>query len=233
MVYQNFLKERESFIRYSEKNILTETPQQTFRICSPLEQVEMDDLEWIISSPYDPPPMGKDERHQGVDFSYHRWKKTGPIHGVIVQSVFSGVVIASLKNTFPYGNLIIVETTFASLPKEISESLKLSSDDSLYLLYAHLDGAPWRGVGQRVVPCQSLGLVGKSGNAIVPHLHFEARVGLSGAVFTGLSRFVDEANDFDKENYLLWRISGIFVHFNPMEVFSFKQIEKAHFNSVY
>ncbi len=211
----------------------SDIPKRSFQICSPLEQVEIDDLKWIISSPYDPPPMGKDDRHQGVDFSYHRWNKSGPIHGGIVQSVFPGIVIASLKDTFPYGNLIIVETTYARLPKEISKALMITSDYSLYLMYAHLDGRPWSTIGQSVVPCQSLGLVGNSGNAIVPHLHFEARVGPSGVVFTGLSRFTDEANDFEKENYLLWRISGIFVHFNPMEIFSFEQIEKVHYISVY
>jgi len=211
----------------------TETPKHSFQICSPLERVEIDDLDCIISSPYDPPPMGKDDRHQGVDFSYHHWINTGSVHGVIVQSVFPGKVIASLEDTFPYGNLIIVETSYDLLPKEIRDSLIISTDHSLYLLYAHLDGRPWSALGQSVVPCQSLGLVGKSGNAIVPHLHFEARVGRSGATFTGLSRFTDEASDIEKENYILWRKSGRFIHFNPMDLFSFDEIEVKHFISKY
>jgi murein DD-endopeptidase MepM/ murein hydrolase activator NlpD len=204
-----------------EKTPTLEINPVPFQVCSPLEQVQIGDLSKIISAPYQPPPMGDDTRHQGVDFCYHRWNGTGPIHGVIVQAVISGRVAASLKDTFPYGNLVIIETPIESIPQELTETLKLPPGLSLYVLYAHLDGPAWVKLGQEVTLCQHVGLVGKSGNAAVPHLHLEIRTGTAGTIFTGLSRFTEHATSLEKENYLLWRTSGIFLHFDPMWLFEF------------
>lgn len=192
---------------------------ESIAICSPLSIIEIKDLSKIISSPYAPPPMGRDDRHQGVDFSYHRWKGTGPIRGVGVQAVLPGSVAASLKDTFPYGNLVLIETSPDLLPQELQSLLDSAPGKSLYSMYAHLDGPPWVQLGQQVSPCQLLGLVGGSGNAVVPHLHLETRIGPPGMVFTGMSRFTEEATQLEKENYLLWRTSGEFIHFDPMKLF--------------
>jgi murein DD-endopeptidase MepM/ murein hydrolase activator NlpD len=194
-------------------------PSESPVICSPLSIIEIQELSKIISSPYAPPPMGRDDRHQGVDFSYHHWEGTGPIRGVGVQSVLPGVVAASLKDTFPYGNLVLIETRADQLPRELHSLLEEAPDQSLYTMYAHLEGPPWVKLGQQVNPCQLVGLVGGSGNAVVPHLHLETRTGPSGMTFTGLSRFTEEAKQLEKENYLLWRTSGQFIHFDPMKLF--------------
>lgn len=197
---------------------ITPIPTEIFQLCSPLLANSIDELPKIVSDPYDPPKSwGSDERHHGVDFAYHRWKDSDQsILGTGVQSALKGQVSAALADTYPYGNLVIVETKWETLPPELAEALEISPDQSLYLLYAHLDGPPLVSLGDEVAACQLIGAVGRSGNAQVAHLHFETRRGPPGAVFKGLSRFVDSATEEEKANYTYWRVSGTFRHFDPM-----------------
>jgi murein DD-endopeptidase MepM/ murein hydrolase activator NlpD len=200
----------------------TPTSKPAFVICSPLVSHTIQELTKIISDPYDPPKSwSSDARHQGVDFSYHHWKQGGSILGVGVQSVLAGRVSAALADTYPYGNLVIVETPYEDLPQALVEGLKIGTGQSLYHLYAHLQSAPLVSLGEEVSACQLLGAVGRSGNAEVPHLHFETRLGPPGASFTGLSRFVEGATVEEKANYILWRTSGIYRHFDPMTLLLF------------
>jgi peptidoglycan hydrolase-like protein with peptidoglycan-binding domain len=61
--------------------------------------------------------------------------------------------------------------------------LRLSMADGTYFFYAHLlDFAPGIGVGTRVSAGQLLGYNGQTGNAGVPHLHFEIHPGGGAAV---------------------------------------------------
>ena len=54
----------------------------------------------------------------------------------------------------------------------------LNGDDGNRYYYAHLDGYPaGLSSGQRVERGQTVGLLGSTGNAYSPHLHFEIRVG--------------------------------------------------------
>src|SRR5512139_2365904 len=107
--------------------LLTATPTETavpvFQICSPLAIHGLQELRGIISDPYRPPPPGKDMRHHGVDFSYYRHGDRTTIQGVGVQSVLPGRVAASLSETFPFGNLVIIETSSEYLPEELRSVL--------------------------------------------------------------------------------------------------------------
>ncbi len=198
----------------------TQSPeiQPVFEICSPLSIHPLEELPEIISDPYHPPPPGKEERHQGVDFSYYRRGDRLSIRGVGVQSVLAGTVAMALAETFPYGNVIIVETTQDSLAADLAGDLEIASGESLYVLYAHLENSPEIGLGEKVTACQPLGKVGMSGNAGVPHLHIETRIGPSGTHFQGMRFYDTRATQEEKDNYLLWRTSGVYRHFNPMDL---------------
>jgi murein DD-endopeptidase MepM/ murein hydrolase activator NlpD len=185
-------------------------------VCSPLADHSLEELSAIVSDPYHPPPIGKDDRHQGVDFSYYRQDGRATIQGEGVQAVLSGRVAASIHDSFPFGNLVIVESAKEDLPDDLLQKLKLGPAQSLYLLYAHLEAPPLVGSSDAVQACQSLGAVGKSGNAGVAHLHLETRIGPAGTLFSGMAYYTPQASPQERENYVLWRMSGVFQHFDPM-----------------
>ena len=189
-----------------------------FSLCSPLEDHPLAELPQIISDPYHPPPMGKDDRHQGVDFSYYRRGERSSIQGVGVQSVLPGVAAASIQDSYPFGNLVIVETPGSRLPDWLRERFGIAEGESLYIFYAHMDQAPEVEPGQAVQECQPLGVVGKSGNAGVAHLHLEMRIGPSGRLFPVMGYYLADVTPEERENYLLWRTSGVFRHFDPMRL---------------
>jgi len=189
---------------------------QGFEICSPLEGHAKNELREIISAPYAPPPPGKEERHHGVDFSYYRRGERLSIQGVGVQSILPGTVRASISGSFPYGNFVIVETQFIELSESLQEELGIKQGESLYLLYAHMEEEPIVKLGEDLQACQSIGYVGKSGNAAEPHLHLEARLGIPGQVFTEMAYYSTQTTELERENYVLWRTSGEFRHLDPM-----------------
>jgi len=194
--------------------LLTPPP---FQLCSPLYGWPLEKLPALISDPYRPPPPGSDERHQGIDLVYSQYV-TGQhtIEGVVVTSVLPGRVAAAVLDSFPYGNLIIVETPRSWLSEELIERLQVPEKESLYVLYAHLQ-APLRAeLGQTVVACYPLAYVGKSGNTEAAHLHLETRLGTAGAVFPVMSAFREGTTEEQRANYVRWRISWEFRHFNPL-----------------
>lgn len=199
----------------------TPTREPEFRLCSPIAANTLEELPKIVSSPYKPPKERSDERHHGVDFSYHRWKNRGSILGVGVRAALAGRVAAALEETYPFGNLVMVETGAEALPPGLIEVLEIPPGESLYLLYAHLDQPPLVALGDEVPACQLLGAVGRSGNTQVAHLHFETRIGPPGATFLGMSRFVEGVTPMEVANYNLWRVSGTFEHFDPMLLLSY------------
>ena len=160
--------------------------------------------------------MGKDDRHQGVDFSYYRQAGRATIEGEGVQSVLAGRVAAAIQDSFPFGNLVIVETAKDDLPDDLLQALKPAQGQSLYVLYAHLEAPPLVQPGDPIQACQALGAVGKSGNAGVAHLHLETRFGPVDRVFSGMAYYTPRASQPERDNYVLWRMSGVFQHFDPM-----------------
>ena len=195
-------------------------PSPAFQICSPLAIYPLQELPEIISDPYRPPPPGKDARHQGVDFSHYRRGDLLTIEGVEVQSVLPATVAASLVDSWPYGNLLILETPGDWLPSDLKSRLGMTGGESLYLLYAHLLEPPQLSLGNSVNACQYLDKVGKSGNAVEAHLHFETRIGPGSVVFTEMRYYRTDASEAARAAYLRWRTSGDFQHFDPMELLS-------------
>jgi len=136
--------------------------------------------------------------------------------------VLSGWIAAALDGTFPYGSFVIVETPADFIPPDLRTALKMDSDESLYSLYAHLQDQSLKvRLGQEVSSCQILGFVGRTGNTKAPHLHFETRIGPQGARFMGMSNFVDSATQEERKNYRIWRIGGLYNHFDPMNLLSY------------
>ena len=187
-------------------------------ICSPLEDHSLDDLYEIITFPYDPPPPGKDTGHHGVDFAYYRLGERLSIKGVPIQSVLAGRVAAVNENLIPYGNMAIVETPFDQLPLRVVKALGISGHQSLYLLYAHMEGTPQVQAGVPVTCGQTLGRVGNTPEkwSSAPHLHFEARMGPAGYDFSGMRFYDPYAQTADMEKSTLWRTSGEYVLIDPM-----------------
>lgn len=188
------------------------------QICSPLVGFGLEELPEIVSSPYAPPPPGREERHHGVDFSFYRRGENASIEGVGVQTVLAGRVAAVIHNRFPYGNMIIVETPAPELSEELRQSLQMGNGESLYILYAHMAEEPEVELGELVPTCYPLGKVGKSGNAGVAHLHIETRLGPAGAQFTGMAYYLVQSTQEERENYERWRTSGVFRHFDPLNL---------------
>jgi murein DD-endopeptidase MepM/ murein hydrolase activator NlpD len=179
-----------------------------------------------ISIPYTNPPQGVDQRHQGVDFVFHLL--AGVDHSILgtpAQSVLPGWVAASVVDSFPFGNMVIIETPREELPADLADLLGIEAGQSLYHLYAHLQEAPLVALGDRVEVCQQVGLVGASGNTEAPHLHFETRAGPVGVRFPVMSAFVVEQTVESRQNYMRWRASKEFRHFDPMILMGY-QIEE-------
>ncbi|OGO31122.1 MAG: hypothetical protein A2Z16_15725 [Chloroflexi bacterium RBG_16_54_18] len=194
----------------------TEEPSPAFTVCSPLVDTPLEELSQIVSDPYRPPPPGSEARHHGVDFAYFRRYGRAAIEGAGIQSVLNGQVAASIVDSFPYGNMLIIETPGSLLPPELADRISISAGESLYTLYAHMERPPKLRLGDSLKACQPLGNVGKSGNAGGAHLHLEARLGPAGTRFSGMAYYKVWATDEQRDNYLLWRTSGIYRHFDPM-----------------
>lgn len=195
---------------------LTATPLPEVEICSPLYSTPLDELAAIVSDGFHPPPPGQDGRHQGVDFAYYRKFGRASIAGESVQAVLAGKIAAAIRDRFPYGNLLIVETPFSIIPAWVREILDLSGGESLYVLYAHLEELYPIEMGEAIAGCQPIGTVGKSGNAGVAHLHLEMRIGNAAQSFPSMAYYVAEATSEERQTYLRWRVSGEFRAVDPM-----------------
>jgi murein DD-endopeptidase MepM/ murein hydrolase activator NlpD len=188
------------------------------KLCSPLASVPIESLSSVVSDPYNPPTKGKDDRHQGVDFAYYRRFNRMSIAGEVVQSVFMGRVAGIIEDKFPYGNAVIIETPYRVLSAEIQQLIGIEAPQSLYTLYGHLESISVQIISSDVNPCQSIGVVGKTGNAGVEHLHLEMRVGPPNQIFPSMGYYVPDVTPAERATYVRWRTSGEFVHFDPMKL---------------
>lgn len=111
-----------------------------------------------ISSPYGPriaPCSGCSTFHNGADFT--------PGEGAAIFAVADGVVTGHEDGTSEYGNFVIITHKIAG--------------ETVTSTYAHmLGGSSADTVGQTVRVGDFLGLVGMTGEATGPHLHFEIAV---------------------------------------------------------
>jgi murein DD-endopeptidase MepM/ murein hydrolase activator NlpD len=205
-----------------------------------LQGVTLEELaEWVVN-PYDPPPQGSDDPHQGIDLSDRNNPDGIALSGMPVQAVLAGKVAGFTIERFPYGNMLMIESPLevvlsAGLPTEalpttlpeLLEGGALSCPDlnlhsagnsdprSVYILYAHLQSPPAFALGEEIQCGQEIGAIGNSGNALNPHLHLEVRVGPAGQTFDSMAHYDNSATPAEMAAYCTWRVSGLFQTVNP------------------
>lgn len=217
------------------------TPTPDVWVCSPLQGIGLDQLATIVANPYSPPRNGSDDPHQGVDLADTDSSSGIALEGRIVQAALQGRVASVIRDRFPYGNALIIETPLDSLPESGLLELPLptpaptllaqpvltcptpegvlpwtNKSRSLYLIYAHLLEPPSLQSGELIACGEPIGKVGMSGNALNPHLHIESRVGPSGARFDSLAHYTSSATLTEMRDYCLWRLSNNFQLLDPM-----------------
>lgn len=84
-----------------------------------------------------------------------------------------------------YGNVLVIEYPYESLPKSVQDQLLLTEDQSLFILYGHMRDPPSLSPGEAVTAGERIGVVGSSGNSSGPHLHLEIRIGARGGLPPG------------------------------------------------
>jgi murein DD-endopeptidase MepM/ murein hydrolase activator NlpD len=223
---------------------VTPTRPAVPQVCSPLEGVGVNNLASHIVNPFHPPQPGSDDPHQGVDLADVIPGSGVARAGLGVRAVLAGRVASVIRDRFPYGNAILVETPLDGIPASWLDALQVPTpaptlpprsaltcptpqapqiwnlaQRSLYLLYAHMQRAPELPRGKAVSCGEELGAVGSSGNALNPHLHLEARVGPAGANFTSMAHYDTSASPEEMRAYCEWRVSGLFQLIDPMRFF--------------
>lgn len=198
----------------------TASSPAVLQVCSPIADILLADLPRLISDGYHPPPSSRsDARHPAIDIAFYNWKGFRQIAGAPVQAVLAGRIAAAEVDSYPFGNVLIIETEPETLPVDLKNALRMNADQSLYTLYAHLEEDSLRHeLGDLVIPCETLGRVGRTGNSGAAHLHLEMRLGPRGATFQGFSYYTDSASKTEKENYRRWATGGEFRHFDPLRL---------------
>jgi murein DD-endopeptidase MepM/ murein hydrolase activator NlpD len=225
----------------------TPTPNLSNNVCSPLQNESLSELSEIITREFIPTRLGFDEGHPGLDFSFFRRKDLSSIDGLPVLSALDGVVSTILIERLPYGHAVIIETPLENISPELLEAIQLpnlqstvepdpkfnclppenpidfeSTSRSIYIIYAHLKNPVTLNVGQEVKCGQEIGNVGDSGKeySTNPHLHFETRIGPSGARFDSMAYYTLNSTQSERYNYCVWRVSNLFQLFDPMLLLS-------------
>ncbi|HAF62055.1 MAG TPA: hypothetical protein DCK95_06995 [Anaerolineaceae bacterium] len=223
----------------------TATPIPYSPVNSPLQGIPLSEINTVNTNPFDPPVLGFDEPHQGIDYSYYRYKNEtmndiDGIEGLEVLSVLDGAVASVIYDRMPYGNAIIIETPLDSIEPALLASITFPEiaptlvpdprhncpdlvknpawDDanrSLYFVYAHLLNYPEQTIGDKVLSGQVIGQVGNTGNSSNAHLHLELRLGPGGASFTSMAKYDTRASLEEMANYCTWRISNRFQLLDP------------------
>lgn len=105
----------------------------------------------------------EDVVHTGIDIIADRGTPVIAAAGGRVSWAGEGLYRGINSTDDPYGNAVAIRHDFGNDQREI------------YTIYAHMDRVDVV-VGQRVEAGEQVGLVGDSGNATGPHLHFEVRI---------------------------------------------------------
>ncbi len=217
------------------------TPPAAAQVCSPFPGASQAELVAAISNPFNPPPPGSDDPHQGVDLAVQQ--EGIALAGAPVLAVLSGSAAMVTAERFPYGYALLIETPIEALPPDVLAEIHLPTAApaltpnpalncppmtpkppwdpsvwSLYVLYAHLESQPAFGLGDRIECGQTIGRIGQSGNALNPHLHLEARLGPAGARFVSMAHYDNTATTGEMGNYCVWRVSGVFQLLNPLDL---------------
>lgn len=221
----------------------TPNPSAGFVFSSPLQDIQLSELDQIISNPFELPAPGMDDGHHGVDFSYYARGTHIQMEGLEVYAVMTGKVAGVIDNRKPYGSAIIIETPLNTLPSDFlaalnppqqatpypynprlyaCEALKgqswVESPTSIYVLYAHMENPVTFTVGDSIHSGDFIGRVGNTGASGNPHLHLEMRWGPGGTEFASMSHYDGGATDSERLEYCTWRISGRYILIDPMKV---------------
>jgi len=191
-------------------------------MCSPLAVQPLDKLAEIVTQPFAMPRVMadgtyKDDAHHGVDLGFYT-RDGKKFTGTPVLAAFDGKIAAVIHDRPPYGNMIILETAFEAIPAKVIASQKITPGDSLYTLYAHLQNLQPLSLGQQVKCGQQLAETGLTGFTGGPHLHFETRWGPANTTFPAMAFYRADETPEESKNYTLWRMSGSFKLFNPLEL---------------
>lgn len=199
------------------------TPQAP-KVCSPLAVQPLDRIKEIVTQPFSMPRSlangtYTDDAHHGVDLGYYT-RDGHNFTGTPVLAAMDGKIAAIIQNRYPYGNMIMLETRYADLPAYIIASQQIPAGDSLYSLYAHLQNMQAWSLGQEVKCGQQLAETGLTGATGGPHLHFETRWGPPDATFAVMGYYKADMSPDELKNYALWRMSGTFRLFDPLQLFA-------------
>lgn len=202
----------------------SETPTATAiprsGICTPLAGHDIGTLlSLYMTQPFVPPAgANKETGHHGLDFAYYSGGPTGGhVNGTPVQSVLDGYV-AGVGYNAVYGHYLVSETPLEQLPAGVAELYGMQANESLYLLYAHLQQPAPFAVGDGLACAQLLGHVGDSGDRFFvsdPHLHFETRVGAAGLRLGAMAYYTTVATEDEKAEYMRWRTGDEFRLADP------------------
>jgi len=201
-----------------------ETPVSA--ICTPLAEHEISEMLLLYLTQAFSPPLGanKETGHHGLDFAYyHGGPNDDHIQGTPIQSVLDAVVVGMGYNAV-YGYYLITETPFSHLPTELAELYEATLDESLYLLYAHMQQPAPFALEAELACGQVVGRVGDSGDRYFltdPHLHFETRVGAHGLRPGPMAYYAPNATAEERANYELWRTSDTFRLSDPTLLLSY------------
>jgi murein DD-endopeptidase MepM/ murein hydrolase activator NlpD len=201
-------------------------------ICSPLAVQPLETIAEITTQPFSAPRQlddgtYKDDGHHGLDLGYYT-RNGVPFTGTPVFSATNGRIAAIFHDRPPYGDTILIETPYEQIPIHLIEASpelgrraeSISSGDSLYVLYAHLQNMLNFTLGQEITCGDPLAETGLTGYTSGPHLHFETRWGPAGQTFESMAYYEARTTEEERANYATWRMSGTFRLFDPMILLS-------------
>lgn len=200
----------------------TAWPTPAPMVCSPLAIQPINKLNTIITQPFIMPRTMddgtyKDSGHHGLDIGFIvRGKQL--FTGTQVLSALDGKIASVIHDRPPYGDMVMVETPYDKIPGKLIAMHDIQPDQSLYVLYAHMQNLQPLTIGQSVKCGQQLAETGLTGTTGGPHLHFETRWGPAGAVFPLMGFYLSGVTAEEMEYYTLWRMSGKFKLFDPFDL---------------
>ncbi len=223
----------------------TPTPELMNFVCSPLDGETLSSITEILTQEFIKPRPGIDDGHHGLDFAFYRRNERIGIEGLEVKAALKGKIAAVINDRWPYGNAVIIETPLKMINPELLALIQPpsleptvnpdprvncpqgelpfsinSEDRSLYLLYGHLLNPLSQLVGEEVECGQTIGEVGNTGYSSNPHLHFETRIGPSGASFESMAYYTVQSTTEERYNWCVWRVSNLFQLFDPTILFT-------------